>query len=86
MDALTTLVIGQEKLLERLLIESDNSEIRMNLRNIDANLLRALEELPINYKETTGDLREDLGRILEAINISDQSQVVKDTLIRDRKD
>ena len=86
LDALTTLVIGQEKLLERLLIESDNSEIRMNLRNIDANLLRALEELPINYKETTGDLREDLGRILEAINISDQSQVVKDTLIRDRKD
>ena len=86
LDALTTLVSGQEKLLERLLIESDNSEIRMNLRNIDANLLRALEELPINYKETTGDLREDLGRILEAINISDQSQVVKDTLIRDRKD
>ena len=86
LDALTTLVSGQEKLLERLLIESDNSEVRMNLRNIDANLLRALEELPLNYRETTGDLREDLGRILEAIKISDQSQVVKDTPIRSRKD
>ena len=86
LDALTTLVSGQEKLLERLLIESDNSEVRMNLRNIDANLLRALEELPLNYRETTGDLREDLGRILEAIRISDQSQVVKDTQIRSRKD
>ncbi|MDA9122881.1 biopolymer transporter ExbB [Paracoccaceae bacterium] len=86
LDALTTLVSGQEKLLERLLMESDNSEVRMNLRNIDANLLRALEELPLNYRETTGDLREDLGRILEAIKISDQSQVVKDTPIRSRKD
>ena len=86
LDALTTLVSGQEKLLERLLIESDNSEVRMNLRNIDANLLRALEELPLNYRETTGDLREDLSRILEAIKISDQSQVVKDTPIRSRKD
>ena len=86
LDALTTLVIGQEKLLERLLIESDNSEIRMNLRNIDANLLRALEELPLNYRETTGDLREDLSRILEAIKISDQSQVAKDTPIGSRKD
>ena len=86
LDALTTLVSGQEKLLERLLIESDNSEVRMNLRNIDANLLRALEELPLNYRETTGDLREDLGRILEAIKISDQSQDVKDTPIRSRKD
>ena len=55
LDALTTLVSGQEKLLERLLMESDNSEVRMNLRNIDANLLRALEELPLNYRETTGD-------------------------------
>ncbi len=73
LDALTTLVSGQEKLLERLLMESDNSEVRMNLRNIDANLLRALEELPLNYRETIGDLREDLGRILEAIKISDQS-------------
>ena len=86
LDALTTLVSGQEKVLERLLMESDNSEVRMNLRNIDANLLRALEELPLNYIETTGDLREDLGRILEAIKISDQSQVVKDTPIRSRKD
>ena len=86
LDALTTLVSGQEKLLERLLIESDNSEVRMNLRNIDANLLRALEELPLNYRETTGDLREDLSRILEAIKISDQSQVVKDTPIGSRKD
>ncbi len=86
LDALTTLVSGQEKLLERLLMESDNSEVRMNLRNIDANLLRALEELPLNYRETTGDLREDLGRILEAIKISDQSQDVKDTPIRSRKD
>ena len=86
LDALTTLVSGQEKVLERLLMESDNSEVRMNLRNIDANLLRALEELPLNYRETTGDLREDLGRILEAIKISDQSQVVKDTPIRSRKD
>ncbi|MDA9228700.1 biopolymer transporter ExbB [Rhodobacteraceae bacterium] len=86
LDALTTLVSGQEKLLERLLMESDNSEVRMNLRNIDANLLRALEELPLNYRETIGDLREDLGRILEAIKISDQSQDVKDTLIRSRKD
>jgi hypothetical protein len=86
LDALTTLVSGQEKLLERLLMESDNSEVRMNLRNIDANLLRALEELPLNYRETTGDLREDLGRILEAIKISDQSQVVKDTPIRLKKD
>ena len=86
LDALTTLVSGQEKLLERLLIESDNSEVRMNLRNIDANLLRALEELPLNYRETIGDLREDLGRILEAIKISDQSQDVKDTPIRSRKD
>ena len=86
LDALTTLVSGQEKLLERLLMESDNSEVRMNLRNIDANLLRALEELPLNYRETTGDLREDLGQILEAIKISDQSQVVKDTPIRSRKD
>ena len=86
LDALTTLVSGQEKLLERLLIESDNSEVRMNLRNIDANLLRALEELPLNYRETTGDLREDLSRILEAIKISDQSQVAKDTPIGSRKD
>ena len=86
LDALTTLVSGQEKLLERLLMESDNSEVRMNLRNIDANLLRALEELPLNYRETTSDLREDLGRILEAIKISDQSQDVKDTPIRSRKD
>jgi len=86
LDALTTLVSGQEKLLERLLMESDNSEVRMNLRNIDANLLRALEELPLNYRETIGDLREDLGRILEAIKISDQSQDVKDTPIRSRKD
>ena len=86
LDALTTLVSGQEKLLERLLMESDNSEVRMNLRNIDANLLRALEELPLNYRETTGDLREDLGRILEAIKISDQSQDMKDTPIRSRKD
>ena len=86
LDALTTLISGQEKVLERLLMESDNSEVRMNLRNIDANLLRALEELPLNYRETTGDLREDLGRILEAIKISDQSQVVKDTPIRSRKD
>ena len=86
LDALTILVSGQEKLLERLLMESDNSEVRMNLRNIDANLLRALEELPLNYRETIGDLREDLGRILEAIKISDQSQDVKDTPIRSRKD
>ena len=86
LDALTTLVSGQEKLLERLLMESDNSEVRMNLRNIDANLLRALEELPLNYRETTGDLREDLSRILEAIKISDQSQVAKDTPIGSRKD
>jgi hypothetical protein len=86
LDALTTLVSGQEKLLERLLIESDNSEVRMNLRNIDANLLRALEELPLNYRETTGDLRGDLSRILEAIKISDQSQVAKDTPIGSRKD
>ena len=86
LDALTTLVSGQEKVLERLLMESDNSEVRMNLRNIDANLLRALEELPLNYRETTGDLREDLSRILEAIKISDQSQVAKDTPIGSRKD
>ena len=34
LEALTILIGGQEKLLERLLIESDNSEMRMNLRNI----------------------------------------------------
>ena len=86
MVALTKLVNGQEKLLERLLIESDNSEIRMNLRNIDANLLRALEELPLNYREATSDLREDLGRILETIKISYQSQTMEDTPIPSRKD
>jgi CII-binding regulator of phage lambda lysogenization HflD len=86
LEALTVLVNGQEKLLERLLIESDNSEIRMNLRNIDANLLRALEELPLNYREATSDLREDLGRILESIKISYQSQTMEDTPIPSRKD
>jgi len=86
LGALTVLVNGQEKLLERLLVESDNSEIRMNLRNIDANLLRALEELPLNYREATSDLREDLGRILESIKISYQSQTMEDTPIPSRKD
>jgi CII-binding regulator of phage lambda lysogenization HflD len=86
LEALTVLVNGQEKLLERLLIESDNSEIRMNLRNIDANLLRALEELPLNYREATSDLREDLGRILESIKISYQSQTMEDTPSPSRKD
>ena len=74
LEALTILIGGQEKLLERLLIESDNSEMRMNLRNIDTNLLRALEELPLNYREATDGLKNDLGKIVEAIELIDRSK------------
>jgi len=86
LEALTILIGGQEKLLERLLIESDNSEMRMNLRNIDTNLLRALEELPLNYREATDGLKNDLGKIVEAIELIDRSKSDTEALSQSRKD
>ena len=86
LEALTILIGGQEKLLERLLIESDNSEIRMNLRNIDTNLLRALEELPLNYREATDGLKNDLGKIVEAIELIDRSKSDTEASGQSRKD
>ena len=86
LEALTILIGGQEKLLERLLIESDNSEMRMNLRNIDTNLLRALEELPLNYREATDGLKNDLGKIVEAIELIDRSKSDTEASGQSRKD
>jgi len=86
LEALTILIGGQEKLLERLLIESDNSEMRMNLRNIDTNLLRALEELPLNYREATDGLKNDLGKIVEAIELIDRSKSDTEASSQSRKD
>ena len=86
LEALTILIGGQEKLLERLLIESDNSEMRMNLRNIDTNLLRALEELPLNYREATDGLKNDLGKIVEAIELIDLSNSDTEASSQSRKD
>ena len=86
LEALTILIGGQEKLLERLLIESDNSEMRMNLRNIDTNLLRALEELPLNYREATDGLKNDLGKIVKAIELIDRSKSDTEASSQSRKD
>ena len=86
LEALTILIGGQGKLLERLLIESDNSEMRMNLRNIDTNLLRALEELPLNYREATDGLKNDLGKIVEAIELIDRSKSDTEASGQSRKD
>ena len=86
LEALTILIGGQEKLLERLLIESDNSEMRMNLRNIDTNLLRALEELPLNYREATDGLKNELGKIVEAIELIDRSKSDTEASSQSRKD
>ena len=86
LEALTILIGGQGKLLERLLIESDNSEMRMNLRNIDTNLLRALEELPLNYREATDGLKNDLGKIVEAIELIDRSKSDTEASSQSRKD
>ena len=86
LEALTILIGCQEKLLERLLIESDNSEIRMNLRNIDTNLLRVLEELPLNYREATDGLKNDLGKIVEAIELIDRSKSDTEASGQSRKD
>ena len=84
-SALTELISGQEKLLERLLIEGDNSEIRMNLKNIDAHFSRAMEEIPSNYRETTIVLREGLDRLIETIEKLDKSTEIKDTFDTERK-
>jgi len=70
--ALTELISGQEKLLERLLIESDNTEIKINLKNIDTYISRALEEVPSNSKEMTRVIREGLDRIVETIEELDK--------------
>ena len=86
LEALTILIGGQEKLLERLLIESDNSEMRMNLRNIDTNLLRALEQLPLNYREATDGLKNDLGKIVKAIELIDRSKSDTEASSQSRKD
>ena len=84
-SALTELISGQEKLLERLLIEGDNSEIRMNLKNIDAHFSKAMEEIPSNYRETTIVLREGLDRLIETIEKLDKSTEIKDPFDTERK-
>jgi Mg2+ and Co2+ transporter CorA len=84
-SALTELISGQEKLLERLLIESDNSEIKMNLKNIDTHFSKALEEIPSNYRETTIVLREGLDRLIETIEKLDKSTEKKDPFDTERK-
>ena len=84
-SALTELISGQEKLLERILIEGDNSEIRMNLKNIDAHFSRAMEEIPSNYRETTIVLREGLDRLIETIEKLDKSTEIKDPFDTERK-
>ena len=60
--------------------------MRMNLRNIDTNLLRALEELPLNYREATDGLKNELGKIVEAIELIDRSKSDTEASSQSRKD
>ena len=83
--ALTELISGQEKLLERLLIEGDNSEIKINLKNIDTYFSKALEEIPSNYRETTEVLREGLNKVIETIEKLDKSSEQENSFDANRK-
>ena len=83
--ALTELISGQEKLLERLLIEGDNSEIKINLKNIETYFSKALEEIPSNYKEATQVLREGINKIIETIEKSDKSSEQENSFDADGK-
>lgn len=71
--ALERLATGQEELLNHYRIQAEESgshaqaEMRLRLRNIDAQLLRVAEELSAGRIETTTDLRADLSALTQAV-------------------
>ena len=71
--AIERLTAGQEALVARLQAQSEDgslhgqAEMRLRLRNMDAQLLRIAEELSAGRIETTMDLRADLERLTQAV-------------------
>ncbi|TVS02902.1 MAG: biopolymer transporter ExbB [Rhodobacteraceae bacterium] len=71
--ALERLAAGQEALAGQLQAQADDggmhgqAEMRLRLRNMDAQLLRIAEELSAGRIETTMDLRADLERLTQAV-------------------
>ena len=55
------------------MIEGDNSEIKIIMKNIENYFSKALEEIPSNYRETTQVLREGINKLIETIEKPDKS-------------
>ncbi len=71
--ALERIASGQEELLHHYRVHAEEggpfgqAEMRLRLRNMDAQLLRIAEELSAGRIETTTDLRADLERLTQAV-------------------
>jgi hypothetical protein len=77
-DALVRVAEGQDRLIATLEGQSPtgaaaidggiDAESRMRLRSIDVQMLRILEEISAGRQETMAELRQDVGRLVEALS------------------